>query len=64
MEEVMMYVVVKNHEGQYSIWAGDRPVPAGWEAQDKQGTKEECLEYIRLHWVDMTPVSLQRSMTR
>jgi MbtH protein len=58
--EAMSYVVVRNHEGQYSIWDSERQVPAGWEVQAPAATKEACLEYIRQHWVDMTPLSLRR----
>jgi MbtH protein len=53
------FVVVKNGEGQYSIWAADRPIPAGWASQGKSGTKEECLSYIREVWTDMAPASLR-----
>jgi MbtH protein len=60
--EQTMFVVVKNHEDQYSIWAKDRPIPEGWEAHGVEGTKEECLEYIHTHWIDMTPASLKRAM--
>ena len=53
------FVVVKNQEGQYSIWAADLPVPAGWVSGGKSGTKEECLDYIREVWTDMAPASLR-----
>ena len=54
------YVVVMNHEEQYSIWPLDKALPAGWQAQDCQGEKEVCLEFIRNVWTDMTPASLRR----
>jgi MbtH protein len=60
MELDATYVVVKNDEDQYSIWAADRSVPAGWTPQPMTGPKEACLEYIRTHWTDMTPASLRR----
>ena len=56
------YVVVKNDEDQYSIWAVDRPIPAGWRAQDKRGSKQDCLSYIAEHWTDMRPASLVRQL--
>lgn len=55
----LTYVVVRNDEGQYSIWDSQRPIPAGWEAQAPAATKEACLEYIKQHWVDITPLSLK-----
>ena len=55
----MTYLVVRNHEGQYSIWDSEREVPAGWDVQTPPATKEQCLEFIRMHWTDMTPLSLR-----
>lgn len=55
------YVVVRNHEGQYSIWASDRAVPAGWDVQAPAASKEACLDYIRTHWTDMTPWSVKNA---
>jgi MbtH protein len=56
------YVVVQNHELQYSIWWAERPLPSGWEPAGKSGSKEECLAYIDEVWTDMRPLSLRRWM--
>jgi MbtH protein len=56
------YVVVINHEEQYSIWPSYKELPLGWSAVGKAGTKEECLEYIREVWTDMRPLSLRKAM--
>jgi MbtH protein len=53
------FVVVRNREGQHSIWAADLPIPAGWVSGGKSGTREECLDYIREVWTDMAPASLR-----
>lgn len=58
----VLFDVVVNDEGQYSIWASGKHLPQGWRAVGKQGTKESCLDYINDVWVDMRPISLQRSM--
>jgi MbtH protein len=58
------YVVVWNHEQQYSIWWAGRPLPAGWEAVGKTGTKDECLAYIDEVWTDMRPLSLRQWMDK
>jgi MbtH protein len=57
-----LYHVVVNHEEQYSIWAADRAVPAGWRATGFTGNKSECLEHIGEVWTDMRPLSLRRKM--
>jgi MbtH protein len=56
------YVVVCNHEEQYSIWPADRELPAGWKAAGKRGSKDECLAFIEQVWTDMRPLSLRRQM--
>jgi MbtH protein len=54
------YVVVVNHEEQYSIWPSCKEIPAGWRAAGKAGTKDECLSYISEVWTDMRPLSLRQ----
>jgi MbtH protein len=54
------YRVVVNHEEQYSLWAADREIPAGWKDTGKSGSKDECLAYVKEVWTDMTPLSLRK----
>lgn len=56
------YIVVVNHEEQYSIWFEDRELPLGWNEAGKSGSKEECLAYIKEVWTDMRPLSLRKEM--
>jgi MbtH protein len=61
-EDTTVYKVVINHEEQYSIWPSDRENPLGWNDVGKQGTKQECLDYIEEVWTDMRPLSLRKKM--
>ena len=61
-EDTTDYKVVMNHEEQYSIWPADRENASGWKDVGKQGTKAECLEYIKQVWTDMRPLSLRKKM--
>lgn len=61
-EDSNIYKVVINHEEQYSIWLADRENPSGWNDAGKQGSKQECLDYIRQVWTDMRPLSLRKAM--
>jgi MbtH protein len=54
-----VYLVVLNHEEQYSIWPVDRPLPAGWRPDGTQGDKATCLAHIKEVWTDMRPKSLR-----
>jgi MbtH protein len=56
------YRVVLNHEEQYSIWAADQPIPAGWRDEGYAGSKDECLAHIEQVWTDMRPLSLRLAM--
>nr|WP_298165388.1 MbtH family NRPS accessory protein [uncultured Pseudomonas sp.] len=56
------FLVVVNHEEQYSIWPDYKALPEGWRAVDKQGSKEECLAYIESVWTDMRPLSLRQAL--
>ena len=61
-DEATEYVVVVNHEEQYSLWPGFREVPAGWTAVGPKGSRAECLAWIEENWTDMSPKSLRESM--
>jgi MbtH protein len=63
-DDTRIYVVVVNHEEQYSIWFAGREFPAGWRACDKSGLKQECLDYIKTVWTDMRPLSVRQRMDR
>lgn len=60
-EDNRTYKVVVNHEEQYSIWLADKAIPAGWTDAGKQGSKAECLAYIKEVWTDMRPLSLRNA---
>ncbi|HEX6098999.1 MAG TPA: MbtH family protein [Thermoanaerobaculia bacterium] len=57
-EDTTTYRVVRNEEGQYSIWPADRENPAGWTDGGFQGSKQESLAYIREVWTDRRPTRL------
>ena len=61
-EDTTIYNVVMNHEEQYSIWPAERDNPLGWRDAGPQGTKAECLAYIKEVWTDMRPLSLRKKM--
>jgi len=55
------YRVVINDEDRYSIWPEHREIPWGWRAEGKTGSKEECLDHIKLVWTDMRPRALKQA---
>jgi len=48
-EDETTFIVVKNHEGRYSIWPEGRELALGWEEAGFSGSKSECLAWIRQH---------------
>ena len=61
-DDKQVWKVVLNHEEQYSIWPADKENALGWKDEGKQGTKQECLDYIKEVWTDMRPLSLRKKM--
>jgi len=61
-ENDQQYKAVVNDEGQYSIWLVEKENAIGWKDAGKDGTKEECLAYIKEVWIDMRPISLIKEM--
>jgi len=59
-----LYKVVWNSEEQYSIWPSQRENPLGWEDAGKEGSKEDCLGYIKEVWKDMRPLSLRQTSNK
>lgn len=58
-----MYLVLINHEEQYSLWPSYKPIPDGWKkAIGEEKAKEECLAYVDKIWTDMRPLSLRKQM--
>jgi MbtH protein len=55
----VLYVVVSNDEGQYSIWPDGKVIPAGWIASTMCASKAACLHFISQTWTDMRPASLR-----
>ena len=58
------YLVVVNHEEQYSIWPEYKEIPNGWRAVGPKGQKQHCLDYITEVWTDMRPLSLRKHMDK
>ena len=58
-EDTRTYIVLVNHEEQYSLWLADRPIPLGWTAVGQPGSKAECLAFVEEVWTDMRPLSLR-----
>jgi MbtH protein len=56
------YLVVVNHEEQYSVWPATSRPPAGWTATGFAGTREDCLAHIETVWPDIRPRSVRERM--
>lgn len=52
------YLVLINHEGQYSLWPSVIDVPAGWKVINEPANRQVCLDYVDQNWTDMRPKSL------
>ena len=58
-----IFIVLANHEEQYSIWPHWKAVPGGWKAvEGVKGDKKTVLDYVEKTWTDMRPLSLRKWM--
>jgi MbtH protein len=57
-----IFIIVVNHEEQYSLWPKYKAIPDGWAQVGEPGSKEVCLERIKAIWTDMRPLSLRQQM--
>jgi uncharacterized protein YbdZ (MbtH family) len=55
------HLFVRNGLGQYSIWPADREPPRGWIVFHPMAAMEECIAYVRKHWVDIRWIFGRRS---
>ncbi|NEE24673.1 MbtH family NRPS accessory protein, partial [Streptomyces sp. SID7982] len=46
-----------NDEGQHALWPSFASVPAGWDEVFGPAGHTACLEYVDVHWTDITPRS-------
>lgn len=57
------FVVLVNHEEQYSIWPHWKAVPGGWrQVEGISGNKQTVCAWIDQAWTDMRPLSLRQWM--
>lgn len=62
-QEGETFVVLVNHEDQYSIWPHWKAIPGGWTAvAGVKGDKKTVLEFVEKSWTDMRPRSLREWM--
>ncbi|WP_432021790.1 MbtH family protein [Streptomyces parvus] len=56
------YFVLRNDEGQHSLWPAFAGIPAGWTAVFGEAGRQACLDRIEADWTDMRPASLVAAM--
>lgn len=61
-DDSKMYGVLRNAEGQFSIWPVGIDVPDGWDVVMWNESREACLSHIEETWTDMRPLSLVLEM--
>ena len=55
----VIYNVVINLQGEYSIWPKCKDIPLGWRMVGPTGTRQECLDYITDTCMESLPYSMQ-----
>ncbi|MFI0509553.1 MbtH protein [Streptomyces canus] len=58
------YLVLRNEEGQHSLWPSFVEVPPGWQTVHGPADRQSCLDHVDENWTDMRPNSLIAAMDR
>ncbi|MFF8711754.1 MbtH family protein [Streptomyces sp. NPDC015184] len=61
-DEQASFRVLRNEEGQYSLWPEFAELPGGWTSVFGPQERSSCVAYVEEHWSDMRPLSLVRAM--
>lgn len=61
-DERFEFMILVNHEEQYSLWPTFKDIPTGWKQIGPVGTKAECLAYVEAVWTDITPLSVRKAL--
>lgn len=56
-DEDSSFLVLRNAEGQHSLWPEFAEVPAGWPVVFGPAGRAESLRYVDENWRDQRPVS-------
>ena len=62
VDDKRFYVILINHEEQYSLWPVWKAIPAGWRRAGFEGSYADCAAYVEANWTDMRPLSLRELM--
>lgn len=61
-DEEGTFLVLRNEEGQYSLWPAFADVPSGWTVVHGPAGRQDCLEHVETSWTDLRPRSLAAEM--
>jgi MbtH protein len=50
-----VFRVLRNADGQHSLWPDFAEVPAGWVTVFGPAQRPACVEHIEANWTDLTP---------
>jgi MbtH protein len=57
-DESAPFLILINHQRQYSIWPEIVPIPSGWEVAQSARSRQHCMEWLEHNWTDLRPYSL------
>ncbi|MBC9713440.1 MbtH family protein [Streptomyces sp. TRM66268-LWL] len=51
------FLVLVNDQDQHSLWPSFAAVPEGWTAAHGPCERQQALDWITVHWTDLTPTT-------
>ncbi|MFT4047565.1 MAG: MbtH family protein [Solimonas sp.] len=54
-DDSLSFLVLRNAQGQYSLWPTFAAVPGGWEIRFGPDTRAACIAHVEEQWLDIQP---------
>ncbi|BAT34223.1 MbtH family protein [Escherichia albertii] len=51
------FYILRNAQGQFSLWPQSCVLPAGWEVVCEPQSQESCQQWLEAHWRTLTPAN-------
>ena len=56
--ENLTFLVLRNQQGQHSLWPEILQIPDGWQLVFGPQPRKTCLDWLNENWTDLRPKAL------
>ncbi len=60
-DDTYQFFVLINAAGDYSLWPEFAKVPEAWQVVFGLAGRQQCLDYVETHWLNLHPAAAHRT---